>query len=137
MKTIKLFFCEAKLWQIFVVTTVLFSLIMFMVLWGLIISDNVPPHITMGIVIKVSIGFGLFSGLLFTSFNQLLRKSEIFWETAHKLEEKIDSAEDKDTLDFLFNNDFQKLRELSAGGPHHDELRKLHTIMKTKYKYVK
>ena len=135
MKTIKLFFSEAKLWQIFIAVGFFFFVIILMILWGASLTLNNPASFKL--LTNTSLFLSIVCSLILTLFNYLLRQSEKFWEHAHILEEKIESAEDKETLDTLFTEDFQLLRGMSAGGPHHEELRKLHTIMKTKYKYVK
>ena len=69
--------------------------------------------------------------------NSMSKKNYKFWMYAEKVESLIESAETKESLDSIFKNEFQFLRELSQGGPHHVELKKQHTIMQTKYKYVK
>jgi ABC-type long-subunit fatty acid transport system fused permease/ATPase subunit len=135
MKTIKIFFSEARLWQLFIALGFFFFVIIFMLIWWVSLTQTNP--ISMKPLVDVSLFLSIVFSLILTLFQYLIRQSEKFWEHAHILEEKIESAEDKETLDTLFTEDFQILRGMSAGGPHHEELRKLHTIMKTKYKYVK
>ena len=57
-------------------------------------------------------------------------------ELAKIIEDKIDLSETKESLDDIYNNDFQILKESGQGHPHYNEIRRLYTIMKTKYKYV-
>jgi hypothetical protein len=135
MKTIKLFFSEAKLWQLFIAIGFFFFVIIFMLLWWVSLTQTNSTSIKL--LINSSAFLGIVLSLILTLFQYLIRQSEKFWEHAHILEEEIENAEDRETLDTLFTKDFQVLRGMSAGGPHHEELRKLHTIMKTKYKYVK
>lgn len=80
-------------------------------------------------------------GIPFTALviltNSMSNKNYQFWKYAEDVESLIESAETKESLDLIFKNEFQTLRELSQGGPHYVELKRQHTIMQTKYKYVK
>lgn len=128
-KTISLFFEEAPLWQIFFACFFLFSLLIFALLR--VIQNN------MLISLKLSFSLSVLIGLIIIYFISLIRKSITFWEMAKNLESKINDSENKISLDNIFNEDFQNLKKISLGDPHSVELRRLYTIMKTKYKYVK
>jgi hypothetical protein len=65
------------------------------------------------------------------------RKSQIFWDYSHEVEDLIAEAETQDALNSIFQNQFQELRKQGQGGPQIPELNRLYTIMKTKHKYVK
>ena len=76
-------------------------------------------------------------GFMVTLMVSMMRSSQRFWDFAKCVEHLIEHAETRTDLDSVFANDFQKLIDLSGGGPHRTELTRLYTIMKTKYKYLK
>jgi uncharacterized membrane protein len=134
-KTIKLFIKEAPIWQIFTSIFLIISIILFL---GL---SFLNLFFTLGFltfsIIKISISFGLFFGTASVISSTIKRKSCEFWSAAETLECKIEVAKDKKSIDSLFKNDFQDLRKMCQGSPHNEEIVKLYSIMKTKYKYVK
>jgi hypothetical protein len=67
----------------------------------------------------------------------MMRKSTIFWDYAKLVEGLIENTETKESLQSLFDNEFQDLRKKCQGGPQIPELNRLYTIIKTKYKYTK
>ena len=81
--------------------------------------------------------FGIPFGLLFTLMISMGRKSTKFWEHAEYVEKLVDEANSKIRLDDIFKCEFEGLKDLSQGGPHSQELNRIYTIMKTKYKFLK
>jgi hypothetical protein len=134
-KTINLFFDEAPYWQVIVVLFVLFSVFIFSFISLFSITEHFS--INLSLIIKLSLTLGLIFGFIGGSLTYIGRKSMLFWEESKKLCCKIDDAKTKETLDEIFNNGFQELKKMSFGTPHYEELRRLYTIMKTKYKYLK
>jgi hypothetical protein len=135
MKKINNFFDRAPLWQIYIFGVVFTGGFTFCLFTFIPSSDSINPLTTI-VNIKIGLTLGLIFGLMITLMTSMMRKSTKFWDLAETLEGKIDLSETKESLDNLFNNDFQTLRELGQGRPHYDETRRLYTIMKTKYKYV-
>ncbi len=133
--TLNLFLEEAPLWQIFIAIFFSFSVLFFPIIF--ILNHLTMVGVDLILNIKLSVSIGLLVGVVGTLLTSIARKSIVFWDYAKKLECMVNDAECKEVLDKLYNKDFQELRKLSFGGPHYEELRKIHTIMKTKYKYVK
>jgi hypothetical protein len=135
MKKINNFFDRAPLWQIYIFGVVFIGGFTFC-LFELIPKSNSINPLTTVINIRIGLMLGLIFGLMITSMVSMMRKSTKFWDLAKILEDKIDLSETKEFLDDIYNNDFQILKESGQGRPHYDEIRRLYTIMKTKYKYV-
>jgi len=87
--------------------------------------------------LRLSFFISMLLGMIISMFTSISRTSHLFWDEAETLERKIDSAEDKDVLLQIYDEDFEKLKKLSCGVIHNDELKRLYTIIKTKYKYLK
>jgi hypothetical protein len=135
MKKINNFFDKAPLWEIYIFGVVFTGGFTFCLFELIPSADSINPLTTVT-NIRIGLMLGLIFGLMITLMVSMMRKSTKFWDLAETLEDKIDLSETKESLDDLFNNDFQKLKELGQGHPHYNEIRRLYTIMKTKYKYV-
>lgn len=134
-KTINLFFDEAPYWQVAMALFIFFSVFIFSLISLFSIAEQL--YINLSLIVKLSLTLGLLFGLIGTSLTYIGRKSMLFWEQSKKLCCKIDEAKTKETLDEIYNDSFQELKKMSFGGPHYEELRRLYTIMETKYKYLK
>jgi hypothetical protein len=135
MKKINNFFDKAPLWEIYIFGVIFIGGFTFCLFEILPSANSINPLTTMT-NIKIGLILGLIFGLMITLMTSMMRKSTKFWDLSKILEDKIDLAETKKSLDDIYNNDFQILKELGQGRPHYDEIRRLYTIMKTKYKYV-
>lgn len=134
-KTINLFLEEAPIWQVF--TAFFIIMLVFLFPTFFLFGELTETEINWWLNIKLSVSIGLLFGGVASIMTTIARKSSVFWDYAEKLECKVEDAECRETLDKLYNTDFQELRKMSFGNPHYDELRKIYTIIKTKYKYVK
>ena len=135
MKKINNFIDGAPLWWIYIFGVIFIGGFTFCLFEILPSANSINPLTTMT-NIKIGLILGLIFGLMITLMTSMMRKSTKFWDLSKILEDKIDLAETKKSLDDIYNNDFQILKELGQGRPHYDEIRRLYTIMKTKYKYV-
>jgi uncharacterized protein YfkK (UPF0435 family) len=133
--TINVFLEEAPLWQVFVALFLIMTVITFPLFF--MFTELTESEFNLGLQVKLSVSIGVLFGAIGTSLTYLSRKSGQFWDFAERLECKVEDADCKESLDLLYNTDFQVLKNMSFGHPHYEELRKIHTIIKTKYKYVK
>jgi hypothetical protein len=136
MKSINNFFNKAPLWKIYIfgwALTGLFTFAMFELI-PILISGTVLPTI---VNFKIGATTGILFGLMVMLMTSMIRKSDKFWDYSKEVESLIDKAETKESLDLIFKNEFQSLRELSQGGHHYVELKRQHAIMQTKHKYLK
>ncbi len=139
MKTIENFFEKTHLLKVFLFGWILFGGMIASIFYGLFITDAIRPELNFTGIACVQIGLilGLVFGAIIVLFVGQMRKSQEFWDYARVVEEKIENAETKSALDSIRRYEFESLREMSMGGPHNNELYRLHAIMQTKYKYVK
>lgn len=136
-KTIDYFFDEAPYWQVFVALFILLVIVIFSIFSFLFDFIIVELSVDILLIGKLTLTLALSFAFVGTLLTYIGRKSVLFWKEAKKLFNKLDEAETKETIDEIFNNDFQVLRKMSFGGAHYGELKRLHTIMQTKYKYLK
>jgi len=129
MKKLEDFLRTAPIHKVALVFFIIFSLITLLI--GLLFSIETWR---MNVLISVILG-GLFA-LVKTLMLSGMRQSELFWNYAKVVESLISSANTKETLEDIHKKEFVDLRNKSMGGPHVDELNRLHTIMKIKYEYV-
>ena len=80
-----------------------------------------------------SIVFSLMGVLMIS----MQRKATIFWEYAEFLEKEIDKATTKEQLEHIWYNEFNQLIEKCQGGPQIGEVKRIRSIIKTRYKYWK
>ena len=135
-QTIKLFLDEAPLWLVFIAMSFAFTIICLLtvVSINLILSSE---QLLDFVLFKLSVFSSTLVGMFATLFTSIVRESQVFWEEAAILECKIDDADDKDSLLQIYTDDFEHLKHLSCGSLHNEELKRLYTIIKTKYKFVK
>lgn len=86
--------------------------------------------------VKLGAMVGVPFGAMIVLMVSMIRKSHVFWEYAEVVEKLIEEADTKEKVTFVFNNEFQSLRQKCQGGPQITELQRLYTIMQTKIKYV-
>jgi hypothetical protein len=101
--------------------------------WVLIdsISDlGIKRSSTVAIVIGL-----LFSGLV-TSSVHLVRKSGDFWEALHELELRVETAEYKEDIKFIYEGYFQEVLNKAMGQAHSQALKTVYAVMQTKYKLL-
>lgn len=132
MKKLNNWLNTASALKLFIITSIIFAIVIFFIL-KILDSNNVP-------ITRLSIGstvMGMLFGVLISGTIDQLRKSDKFWRYAEVVEKLIDEAESKTDLQLIFEREYEKLKKMSGGGAHSFELKRLHTIMQTKYKYIK
>ena len=65
------------------------------------------------------------------------RKAIIFWEYAEFLEKEIDKATTKEQLEHIWYNEFNQLVKKCQGESQIGEVKRIRSIIKTRYKYWK
>jgi hypothetical protein len=139
MKRLEKFLDKASLWQIYIFGWLFTGAFTASIFYGFQLID--PPNSKMLITgincIKIGALTGILFGLMFMLMFSMMRKSTIFWDYAKLVEGLIENTETKESLQSIFDNEFQDLRKKCQGGPQIPELNRLYTIIKTKYKYTK
>jgi hypothetical protein len=139
MKHLNNFYEKAPLWQVCIVGWFLSGSLIAAMFYGLQFIDSPNSEKVFSGINCINIGAmsGVLFGLVFMFTVSMMRKSQIFWDYAKAVEVLIEDANTKDELESIFKMEFQNLRKKCQGGPQIPELNRLHTIMKTKYKYIK
>jgi hypothetical protein len=84
------------------------------------------PMVFMG-----SLALGAIMGVMFTSMIHLMRKAQQFYQDCNILEDRVKSAQTREELGELFQNDFKALKKRAFHEQMHYRLREIHTRMQT------
>ena len=138
MKKLERFLDKAPTWQIYIFGWIFTGTFIGLLFYGFSFIDETRPdiEITAKKCVLLGVTAGAIFGLMFMLMISMMRKSQIFWNYSKEVEKLIVEAATKEKLEAIFENEFQELRKKCQGGPQIPELNRLHTIMKTKYKYV-
>ena len=82
------------------------------------------PMVFMG-----SLALGAIMGVMFTSMIYLMRKAQQFYQDCNILEDRVKSAQTREELGELFQNDFKALKKRAFHEQMHYRLREIHTRM--------
>ena len=135
MKKLNNFFDEAPLWQVFIFGWLFTGTFTFL-LFQFFPDGTVLPR-NWFVNLKIGFFMGIPFGLMTMLMASMSRKSNKFWNYTEEVEELIDAAETKESLQSIFDNEFKTLCDLQQGHPHGSKLKELYAILKTKYKYAK
>jgi hypothetical protein len=136
MKKLNNFLEKAPLWKVFIIGWIVGTIISCS-MWSLLLLTEIDV-LTLSILLKLSLFFGLFvGGGMLTLLTSMMRSSSKFWEYAKEVEKLVDEANTKQDIIDIEEDEFQKLRKMSIGNPHSYEVRRIFTIMETKYKLLK
>jgi len=134
MKKLNNFLDKAPLWQIYIFGWAFTSLFTFILFAGF---STIEAQISIAKSAGIGATTGLLFGFMFMLMFSMSRKSDKFWDYAKVVESLVDDAETKESLQSIFDNEFQDLQKLQMGHPHGSKLKELYAILKTKYKYAK
>jgi len=82
-------------------------------------------------ILTGSLVMGAIMGAMFTSMFYLMRKAQQFYRDCNTLEDKVKSAQTREELGELFQNEFKSLRERAFHQEMYSRLREIHTRMQT------
>jgi hypothetical protein len=139
MKKLNKFFENAPMWQIYIFGWLFTGAFVASIFYGFQFIGATATDINFSLIncIKMGAMTGLLFGLMLMLMISMMRKSQIFWYYSKVVEELIEKAETKETLQSISDNEFKDLRGKCQGGPQIPELNRLYTIIKTKHKYIK
>lgn len=89
------------------------------------------PQISAPMVFMVSLALGAIMGVMFTSMIHLMRKAQQFYQDCNTLEDRVKSAQTREELGELFQNDFKALKKRAFHEQMYYRLREIHTHMQT------
>lgn len=86
---------------------------------------------------KLGAAMGIIFSLMFTLMVSMQRKSIEFWDYAKFLEKEIEKASTKEQLQHIWHNEYVQLVTKCQGGPQIGEVKRIRSIIETRYKYWK
>lgn len=101
-----------------------------------VIADEIMTRLSNTTIAQYAGVTAFFFGLHIAYASGQMRKSAEFWKAAKEFESKVEMLNDKSKLQFFYINEFPSLMEKSLGGPHAEELNRLHTMITTKVRYM-
>lgn len=136
MKKINNFLGKAPLWKVWLV---FYPIITVFVGGSVFLIDYFEPTNNVFTKDFNYLKFGAFMSMVFTTMftlmTSMMRKSQMFWDSAKELEDLIDNVKSKEDLKNIYYNQFQELRLKCLGGHQIGELNRLKSIIETRYKY--
>ena len=87
--------------------------------------------------LKLGAAVGVIFSLMFTLMISMQRKSVIFWDYLKFIEEKIEKVSTKTQLLDIWHDEYQQLVSKCQGGPQIAEVKRIRSIIETRYKYWK
>jgi hypothetical protein len=138
MNKINKFFENAPMWQIYIFGWISTGTFVASIFYGFQFIGAAAVDINLSLIncIKMGAMTGLLLGLMIMFMISMMRKSRIFWDYSKVVGELIEKAETKETLQSIFDNEFQDLRKKCQGGPQIPEITRLYAVMITKFKYI-
>ena len=137
MKTLNNFFEKAHLFKVWLVIYPILIIFISSLFYGLeylsgerIITDNLN-------YLKFGVLMGMVSSWMAVIMISMSRKSTIFWNYAEYLEELVDKTDSKEGLEKIWHNEFNELVNKCQGGAQIGEVRRLKTMIQTKYNCIK
>ena len=137
MKTLNNFFEKAhlfKVWLVIYPILIIFISSLFYVLdyfsGGRTFTDNFN-------YLKFGVLMGMIPSWMFVIMISMSRKSTIFWNYAEYLEELVFKTNTKEGLEKIWYNEFNELVNKCLGGNQIGEVRRLKTMIQTKYNCIK
>lgn len=100
-------------------------------------DPNAQRLMSFNILFKMSLILSVVFSAMITLMLSMSKQSDKFWKSAHDLEKLIDETNTKEGLEKLYENEFKETNKLSMGGAHYTEMKRLDSVIKTKYKYIK
>ena len=136
MKKIDDFLAKAHLFKVWIFLYFFCVILVCFMFYGLdfLVKEGIKRHsyyLKLGSIL--SIVFSLMGVLMIS----MQRKAVVFWEYAEFLEKEIDKATTKEQLEHIWYNEFNQLIEKCQGGPQIGEVKRIRSIIKTRYKYLK
>ncbi len=135
MKKLNNFLDKAPLWQIYIFGWAFIGTFTFLLFQFFPDGTELPRNWFVNL--KIGFFMGIPFGLILVLMTSMADESQKFWNYSKEVETLIEAAETKESLQSIFDNEFQDLQKLQMGHPHGSKLKELYAILKTKYKYAK
>lgn len=131
MKKINKFFDVAPLWQVYLIMTVIFTVVFYFVFNSIFIVKVKPI-----VVVNISILTSLFISSMYLLLVFTTRKSEEFLKKVKEIENNIDECNTKDELQNLYKTEVRPLYDKIWTIGQSSELKRVISVMEMKYKLL-
>lgn len=137
MKILNNFFEKTHLFKVWLVVYPILILFLSSLVYGLDYISGENTFINNFNYLKFGALMGIVFSWMFILMISMSRKSIIFWEYAKYFEELVDKTNTKEGLEKIWYNEYNELVTKCQGGSQIGEVKRLRTMIKTKYKYIK
>ena len=138
MKTLNNFFEKAHLFKVWLVIYPILIIFISSLFYGLDYFSGKETLFTNNFnYLKFGVLMGMIFSWMFILMISMTRKSIIFWDYAKYLEELVDRTNTKEVLEKIWYNEFNELVNKCQGGAQIGEVRRLKTMIQTKYNCIK
>ena len=137
MKTLNNFFEKTRLLKVWLVIYLILILFTSSLVYGLDYLSGESTFTNDFNYLKFGALMGMVFSWMFILMISMSRKSTIFWEYAKYFEGLVDKTNTKEGLEKIWYNEYNELVTKCQGGPEIGEVKRLRTMIKTKYKYIK
>ena len=137
MKTLNNFFEKAHLFKVWLVIYLILIFFISSLFYGLDYISGERTFTDNLNYLKLGVLMGMVFSWLIVNMTSMSRKSTIFWNYAEYLEELVDKTDSKEGLEKIWYNEFNELVNKCQGGAQIGEVRRLKTMIQTKYNCIK
>ena len=137
MKTLNNFFEKAHLFKVWLV---LFPILIFFIsslFYGLDYLSGERTFTDNFNYLKFGVLMGMVISWMFVIMISMSRKSIVFWNYAEYFEELVYKTNTKEGLEKIWYNEYNELISKCQGGAQIGEVRRLKTMIQTKYNCIK
>ena len=137
MKILNNFFEKTHLFKVWLVIYPILILFISSLVYGLDYLSGENTFTNNFNYLKFGALMGMVFSWMFVLMISMSKKSIIFWDHAKYFEELVDKTNTKEELEKIWYNEYNELVTKCQGGPQIGEVKRLRTMIKTKYKYIK
>lgn len=137
MKTLNNFFEKAHLFKVWLVIYLILIFFISSLFYGLDYISGERTFTDNLNYLKLGVLMGMVFSWLIVNMTSMSRKSTIFWNYAEYFEELVYKTNTKEGLEKIWYNEFNELVNKCLGGNQIGEVRRLKTMIQTKYNCIK
>lgn len=138
MKNLNNFFEKAHLFKVWLIIYPILILFISSLFYGLDYFSGEENLFTNNFnYLKLGALMGMVFSWMFVLMISMSRKSIIFWDYSKYFEELVDRTNTKEALEKIWYNEYNELVTKCQGGSQIEEVKRLKTMIETKYKYIK
>jgi hypothetical protein len=137
MKTLNNFFEKAHLFKVWLITYPVLILFISGLVYGLDYLSGENTFTGNFMYLKFGAFMGMVLSWMVILITSMERKSTIFWDYVKIIETLINNVKTKKELEDIWANEYQELIKNCQGGSQIGEVKRIKSIIETRYKYWK